>query len=328
MAIDTFSKIDQQLSDPIQQFVTDGVSNLASAVSGPLKAAVTLWIIFQGIAIMRGVVNEPVLDFAVKAMKVAVIVALATQVGTYNEYVKNVFFEALPKEIGNALAGSGAIVPNANAFDSFVQKGYQSAEGLWRQGGLTNPGPAILGAFVMLIAGFGAVVAYTVSLYAKVALATVLAVGPVFIALALFNSTKRFTESWLGQVVNYVVLQALVMVVLSLVLKVADKFAATSASADFGQAMMAALTMSVIYLLAAFVSFQLPGIASAIAGGGAALGLGLAQSALLAMANVPYDKAKELLGVGPSAKDRLAARYHAQMAASAAEAQHNRNGSP
>ena len=99
--------------------------------------------------------------------------------------------------------------------------------------------PAILGAFVMLIAGFGAVVAYTVSLYAKVALATVLAVGPVFIALALFNSTKRFTESWLGQVVNYVVLQALVMVVLSLVLKVADKFAATSASADFGQAMMA-----------------------------------------------------------------------------------------
>jgi len=59
----------------------------------------------------------------------------------------------------------------------------------------------------LVIAGFGAVVAYTVSLYAKVALATVLAVGPVLIALALFNSTKRFTESWLGQVVNYVVLQ-------------------------------------------------------------------------------------------------------------------------
>src|SRR5215207_236570 len=328
MAIDTFSKIDQQLSDPIQQFVTDGVSNLASAVSGPLKAAVTLWIIFQGIAIMRGVVNEPVLDFAVKAMKVAVIVALATQVGTYNEYVKNVFFEALPKEIGNALAGSGAIVPNANAFDSFVQKGYQSAEGLWRQGGLTNPGPAILGAFVMLIAGFGAVVAYTVSLYAKVALATVLAVGPIFIALALFNSTRRFTESWLGQIVNFVVLQALVMVVLSLVLKVADKFTVAASSSDFGQAMMAALTMSVIYLLAAFVSFQLPSIATAIAGGGAALGLGLAQSAFLAMANVPYDKAKKLLGVGPSAKDRVAAHYHAQTAASAAEAQRNRNGSP
>ena len=310
MAIDTFSKIDQQLAEPIQQFVTEGVSNLASAVSGPLKAAVTLWIIFQGIAIMRGLVNEPVLDFAVKAMKVVVIVALATQVSTYNEYVKNVFFEALPKEIGNALAGSGAIVPNANAFDSFVQKGYQSAEGLWRQGGLTNPGPAFLGAFVMLIAGFGAVVAYTVSLYAKVALAIVLAVGPVFIALALFNSTKRFTESWLGQVVNYVVLQALVMVVLSLVLKVADKFAATSASADFGQAMMAALTMSVIY-------FWLPSSASSFRGSPPRSPLRvhawprLARSALLAMANVPYDKAEELLSIGPSAKGRVAAHYHA-----------------
>src|SRR5215204_3831855 len=292
MAIDTFSKIDQQLSEPIQQFVTDGVSNLASAVSGPLKAAVTLWIIFQGIAIMRGVVNEPVLDFAVKAMKVVAIVALATQVSAYNEYVKNVFFEALPNEIAKALAGAaGATTPTANAFDKFIQKGYESAQELWAQSGMTKPGPAILGAFVMLVAGLGAVVAYTVSLYAKVALATVLAVGPIFIALALFNSTRRFTESWLGQVVNFVVLQALVMVVLSLVLKVADKFAATSASADFGQAMMAALTMSVVYLLAAFVSFQLPGIASSIAGGGAALGLGLAQSAFLAMANVPYDKA-------------------------------------
>src|SRR5215210_367024 len=117
MAIDTFSKIDQQLSVPIQQFVTDGVSNLASAVSGPLKAAVTLWIIFQGVAIMRGVVNEPLLDFAVKAIRVCIIVALATQVGTYNEYVKNIFFDALPNEIGKALSGSGAVLPTANAFD-------------------------------------------------------------------------------------------------------------------------------------------------------------------------------------------------------------------
>ena len=282
MAVEVFSKIDQQLAQPISQFVTDGVTNLASAVSGPLKAAVTLWIIFQGIAIMRGVVTEPVMDFAVKAMKVVVIVALATQVGTYNEYVKNVFFEALPREIGNALAGAGATAPTANAFDSFLQKGFQSAESLWRQAGMTNPGPAFLSVMVMVIACVGAVVAYTVSLYAKIALGVVLAVGPIFIALALFNATRRFTESWLGQVVNFVVLQALVMVVLSLLLKCADQFTTTAMSGDFGQAMLGALTMSVVYLLGAAVSYQLPGIASAIAGGGAALSFGAVARALKA----------------------------------------------
>jgi len=319
MALQIFSKIDQQLADPINQFVTDGVSNLASAVSGPLKAAVTLWIIFQGIAILRGVVNEPVMDFAVKAMKVVVIVALATKVDTYNAFIKNVFFEALPREIGNALAGSGATTPTANAFDSFLQKGYQSAQELWSQSGMTNPGPAFLGVMVMVIAGLGAVVAYTVSLYAKIALAVVLALGPVFVALALFRSTKRFTESWLGQVVNFVVLQALVMVVLSLVLKVADQLSTTAASGNFGDAMMSALTMSVVYLLAAFVSFQLPGIASAIAGGGAALGLGLAQSAVLAMG-------KAELPTSSPAKDRAAAQ-RAGLAASAAQEQRNQTGS-
>lgn len=319
MALQIFSKIDQQLADPISQFVTDGVSNLASAVSGPLKAAVTLWIIFQGISILRGVVNEPVMDFAVKAMKVVVIVALATKVDTYNAFIKNVFFEALPREIGNALAGSGATTPTANAFDSFLQKGYQSAQELWSQSGMTNPGPAFLGVMVMVIAGLGAVVAYTVSLYAKIALAVVLALGPVFVALALFRSTKRFTESWLGQVVNFVVLQALVMVVLSLVLKVADQLSSTAASGNFGDAMMSALTMSVVYLLAAFVSFQLPSIASAIAGGGAALGLGLAQSAVLAMG-------KAELPTGSPAKDRAAA-HRAGLAASAAQEQRNQTGS-
>lgn len=319
MALQIFSKIDQQLADPISQFVTDGVSNLASAVSGPLKAAVTLWIIAQGISILRGVVNEPVMDFAVKAMKVVVIVALATKVGTYNEFIKNVFFEALPREIGNALAGSGATTPTANAFDSFLQKGYQSAQELWSQSGMTNPGPAFLGVMVMVIAGLGAVVAYTVSLYAKIALAVVLALGPVFVALALFQSTKRFTESWLGQVVNFVVLQALVMVVLSLVLKVADQLSTTAASGNFGDAMMSALTMSVVYLLAAFVSFQLPSIASAIAGGGAALGLGLAQSAVLAMARAE-------LPTSSPAKDRATAQ-RAGLAASAAQEQRNQTGS-
>lgn len=321
MALQIFSKIDQQLAEPINQFVTDGVSNLASAVSGPLKAAVTLWIILQGIAIMRGVVGEPVLDFAVKAMKVVVIVALATKVGTYNEYVKSVFFDALPREIGNALAGSGATTPTANAFDSFLTKGYQSAQELWSQSGMTNPGPAFLAVMVMIIAGLGAVVAYTVSLYAKVALAVVLAVGPVFIALALFNATKRFMESWLGQLVNFVVLQALVMIVLSLVLKVADQFSATAASGNFGEAMMGALTMSVVYLLAMFVSLQLPGIASSIAGGGAALGAGFVQTAI----GIAQARAARA-GANGSTGDRASA-YQASLAAAAAQQQRNPNSS-
>jgi type IV secretion system protein VirB6 len=283
MAIDVFTRIDAQLSDPISDFVTNGVSQLASAATGPLKVAATIYVVLHGYAIMRGLIKDPVMDFAFRALKVVILVALVTQVGTYNEYVKNVFFDALPREIGNALAGGSGSAPTAAAFDKLVQKGWQAGYEIWSQSGVTNPGPALVAALVFFVSGAGTVIAYAISLYAKVALAIVLALGPVFIAFYLFNPTRRFTESWLGQVVNFTVLQVLVIVVLSLILKCADQLAQAYGSSS-GDPTLAGLVFCVIFVLAGFVSTQLPGIASGIAGGGAALGLGLAQAAMQAAA--------------------------------------------
>ena len=122
MAIDLFTQIDAQLSDPISDFVTDGVSQLASAATGPLKVAATIYVVLHGYAIMRGLIKEPVMDFAFRALKVVILVALVTQVGTYNEYVKNVFFDALPREIGNALGRRVEFAPTAAAFDQLLKK--------------------------------------------------------------------------------------------------------------------------------------------------------------------------------------------------------------
>ena len=44
----------------------------------------------------------------------------------------------------------------------------------------------------------------------KVALAIVLGLGPIFIALLLFDATKKFFEAWLGQALNYMFVFALV----------------------------------------------------------------------------------------------------------------------
>src|SRR3954464_11516549 len=102
---------------------------------------------------MRGLIKDPVIDCAFRALKVVILVALVTQVGTYNEYVKNVFFDALPHEIGNALAGGSGSAPTAAAFDKLVQKGWQAGYEIWSQSGVTNPGAALVGALVFFLVG-------------------------------------------------------------------------------------------------------------------------------------------------------------------------------
>lgn len=104
-----------------------------------------------------------------------------------------------------------------------LDKGQTSAADIWTRASwpldiVTGVGGMMVIGISFLVAGIG----YVVSLYARLALAIVLAIGPIFIALAMFQSTRRFTEAWIGQLVNFVILQVLVAAVGSLLISCID----------------------------------------------------------------------------------------------------------
>src|SRR3546814_12601313 len=65
------------------------------------------------------------------------------------------------------------------------------------------------------LAGLSAAIGFAITIFAKVALAIIIALGPIFIALALFEPTRRFFHGWLGQTINYIVLLAVIIAVRS-----------------------------------------------------------------------------------------------------------------
>ncbi|RUM20673.1 conjugal transfer protein TrbL [Rhizobium vallis] len=273
-----FSFVDGQFKSPLENFISSGTSNIANWISGPLTAALTLYVVLYGYLVLRGSVQDPILEFAFRAMKLAIIVMLVRNASEYQTYVTNIFFEALPREISQAL-NSGA-VPSASTFDSLLDKGQKCAREIWSRASWPVDIVTGIGGMMVIGATFTvAAIGYIVSLYARLALAIVLAIGPIFVALAMFQSTRRFTESWIGQLANFVILQVLVVAIGSLLITCIDT--TFTAIESYTDVLMRPVALCAICLAALYVFYQLPGIASALAAGGASLtyGYGAARDA-------------------------------------------------
>lgn len=266
-----FSFVDSQFRTPLENFISSGTSSISSWVTGPLTVAVTLYVVLYGYILLRGSVHEPILDFAFRAIKLAIIVMLVRNAGEYQTYVTNLFFNTLPQEISQALNLGTA--PSASTFDGLLEKGQTAATNIW--GRASWPIDIVTGVGGMMVMGASFIVAaigYVVSLYARLALAIVLAIGPIFVALAMFQSTRRFTEAWIGQVANFVILQVLVVAVGSLLITSIDT--TFTAIDGYSDVLMRPIALCAICVAALYVFYQLPGIASALAAGGASMTYG------------------------------------------------------
>ena len=122
---------------------------------------------------------------------------LVRTAGDYQTYVVDLFFHSIPNEIGTAL-NSGATT-SASAFDALLDQGQAVAHAIMKKASSWSISEAFFSALAWLLVIISsflvAAIGFIVSLYAKVALALVLALGPAFIALALFDATRRFTSA-------------------------------------------------------------------------------------------------------------------------------------
>ena len=278
-------------------FLNERASSVMAQVSGPLRAALVLYVLLYGFAILRGAIQEPFMDFVVRSIKLAFIYMLATTVA-YSTYVTQPLFHVLPDTLAQAISGAG--VPDVgSAFDQFFARAAYLAEKIWNKATPVNFAPLILSAVVYIVGALAAAIGFGVVLIAKVALALLVALGPIFVACALFDATRRFFFGWLSQAVNYLVLFALIITVFQLILSlVAQQWG----SIDGSDPMAGGLLFVALCLLGSIFFLQTPAIAAGIAGGASA---GLADFANAAsLSGVPRPGAPQ----GPQEASRSAPR--------------------
>ncbi len=213
-----FSQIDQLTST----FVSEISGNVISSAMPVITAALTLAFIFYGLLVARGVVDDSLRDFFFKCFKIGLIVSIASAGGLYQSQIASAI-QKTPDEFATAILPSNAAAASAqgqqaaNMIDTAAQEGFDRAGDILHSASWTHPGASI-GLAVMAGICFLATIAITAIggafiLLAKIALAVLAGLGPLFVLALLFKATARFFEAWCGQVLSYGFLVVLISAV-------------------------------------------------------------------------------------------------------------------
>lgn len=217
-------------------------------------------------------------DLILSCIKIIVLLAIATEWDTFFLFVYNMATD-LPSDIaGLVMSGAASTFADPAATDqasantaltSFYDRSMEVSEKILEGAGWTNFGQYFYAAAIWIGAiGFTGYATMLIIL-AKLAVALLLAVGPVFILLLIFNNTRNLFEGWLRTLLNYAVIPIFVYALLALLLTLAAaplKFMEENSNPD--SALMSSIGP---FLLISFVSIlllsQIMNMASSVTGG-------------------------------------------------------------
>jgi type IV secretion system protein VirB6 len=254
-----YEYVDGQLSE----FLGSRLADVISEVDGPLRVALVLYFVLYGFAILRGSISEPLMDGAQRAVKLSFIYVVATT-AAYSQTVTEPIFTVLPNGLASAIAGADA--PSiGHAFDDFLGRGFDLASRTAQSASVTDPGPYLVALLIYAATVITSGLGFGITIISKVALALLIALGPIFIACSVFEATRRFFFGWLAQCINYIVLFVLIITVLQLVLDlVVQQWGAIESQAIPSSG---GLLFTAFSILGAVFFLHTPAIASGIAGG-------------------------------------------------------------
>jgi len=259
-------------------FVQGSFGSLTSAVQTFWQLMFTVFIAFYGYKIfISGKFSAP--DLIIHCVKMLLVLALATQWNAFFMFVYSMATN-LPSDIAgqimqaasNSLGAQAqaATVASANtALGQFYDRSLTVYSNLLEGAGWGHVALYIYAGAVLLGALAFTGYATMLIILAKLAVAVILAVGPVFILLYIFHDTRKLFEGWLRTLLNYAIVPIFVYGLLALLLAITAPPLAylETHSGVYDQLTTAVGPFLATTFIATLLLMQVMGIAANITGG-------------------------------------------------------------
>jgi type IV secretion system protein VirB6 len=253
------------LNAQLATYIGDNTARLASVLEPAMVTLATVYVMAWGYLHLTGKIDEPVVTGLKRILFMALILGLGLRLWLYNTLIVDTFYSA-PAQLAAAMVGSADPV---GTIDTIWESGGAVAGNLWTKAGSlwSDLGFYIAGAVVWCLVGLLCVYAMFLIALSTIALAVLLALGPLFMGSLFFDATRRFFAAWIAQLVNYALITVLTVMVAALLLQVVQSYATQTAARGAAILTVDALHMVLVAVLVFLVLRQVMPIASGLAGG-------------------------------------------------------------
>ncbi|MEM8820088.1 MAG: type IV secretion system protein [Pseudomonadota bacterium] len=236
-------------------------------------------------------------DLVVNTLKIVVILIFATQSGAFVLFFFDSFTN-LPNEVaGRVLAGgaSGSVAPLATnistaeqALSLFFDRGMTAGNNVVEDAGWREFGLYFYAAFIWVVTILFAGYALMLIILSKLAVSILLAIGPLFLLLLMFQSSRGFFEGWFRALVNYAIIPVFVYSLLALVLTVMEgPLQLLETNSTSGDEIVTALgAFALVGIIGFVLMLQVTTMAAGVAGGFALSTMNFAGNAIRRIQNI------------------------------------------
>jgi len=219
---------EHDLDTLLNTFVTSTSASIAGALGGIAAAGLTIYFMFMSYAIARGEIQEPMSKLTKEVVNMTLIAVIATAGGVYQNKVVGAANEVLglltkavtqssAKTVGETIdllwtqstvTVNDEKVPTFNALWIMAKNDSNSI-------GIPNLSYFVAAVMVWIAAAFICICCLLPALLAKIGMSLMLAVGPLFIMLAIIPYTRNYFASWLSSMLGNLMTLVLVSMICS-----------------------------------------------------------------------------------------------------------------
>lgn len=273
------TSIETEMSNFLGVFVNGISSQICSALKYPATIAFTIYILLIGYAVSRGEIQDSMNHLTKKIMSWAFIVGIALGGGAYQSYI--VSFALGIQETFVSFFSTGTASTIGQMVDTSADKYMDIASTLMAKAqenstwGIPDIGLICSSAFIFISLVVLSVIAIGMYCISMIGLSISLSVGPIYVLLAAFPATKKFTESWTGVTLGFAVQNGMIAACLSCFLTISNAFTAKINPSDATQnVFQLTLVQLVITICVGVALWNVKTISSALTGGVGIEGMG------------------------------------------------------